>query len=671
MKLVRILARYTLNNVIFGITLMVLIAAYIAIGSGVPSVREFFEMNELEFFDAWPLKLMMFLLCANLVVVTLNRIPLTPPRYGVWCIHSGIIVLIVGTSLYYHLKVEGRTLIPLNHTANVFYDSGERALYVRVLDRELYGMAPLPSLPRFGAYDSQNDPQRLRARDLTGIEHLTPIGLESDSPDDLASWLGVSTPVTLDVVGFYSYADVVEDVIDDPASKDVGVEVDAPGSTMMLTTSDPTASHQFIGDTELDYRNVTESSLSEMQTLAGQFFEVTAELPKQPAQKILTGIGRTEALASGGYSITIESYNPAFPMFGTHEEVQAMTLHIIQKNAGQQREFWRMILRGRSLQTDFKMDPATTPPMVKGNRQKEPIDKDLVLSFRMNDPGALLPTATLEKHVLMTVGAKKLVEIHTSFSQASKEQDLSDGGQIEIAMDSGTQMAAVRRRDHFRVQSHVEQIPAAKQIKDQAESGIKQVAIVRVKCGQSSQDVAIPCNLYAAPDPMTLEPMVPWSMGIVRIPGASAPLQLQLGFTCRPMPAALTLKRFDLVHYSGGVGDNGPYRDFRSTLEVIDPSGERDIAVASLNNPIYFDGGSWIFFQAAYDPDGQSSTIGVGNRPGVYVMFAGCVMIVAGLIYAFYVKPIVIRHMKTAALARAKKPRTADVELSQARTVAL
>jgi len=76
----------TLNSVIFGIALMVLVALYIAIGSGVPSVREAFEMNELQFFSAWPLKLLMSLLVLNLAVVTFTRIPFTPPRYGVWTI---------------------------------------------------------------------------------------------------------------------------------------------------------------------------------------------------------------------------------------------------------------------------------------------------------------------------------------------------------------------------------------------------------------------------------------------------------------------------------------------------------------------------------------------------------------------------------------------------------
>ena len=37
--------------------------------------------------------------------------------------------------------------------------------------------------------------------------------------------------------------------------------------------------------------------------------------------------------------------------------------------------------------------------------------------------------------------------------------------------------------------------------------------------------------------------------------------------------------------------------------------------VAHMNHPIYFGSGSWLFFQAQWDPDGQRWTVlGVGNR---------------------------------------------------------
>ena len=78
--------------------------------------------------------------------------------------------------------------------------------------------------------------------------------------------------------------------------------------------------------------------------------------------------------------------------------------------------------------------------------------------------------------------------------------------------------------------------------------------------------------------------------------------------------------------------------------------------VAHLNNPVYFGGigdSYWTFFQAQWDAEAQRFTVlGVGNRPGVWIMTLGCVMIVLGVLYAFYVKPLIIRRMKEKALAK-------------------
>ena len=128
-----------------------------------------------------------------------------------------------------------------------------------------------------------------------------------------------------------------------------------------------------------------------------------------------------------------------------------------------------------------------------------------------------------------------------------------------------------------------------------------------------------------------------------------------MGSMCLNLPTPLTLKKLDLVHYPGGKGEMGLMRNVSSVMELVDRStGERMPVVASLNEPVYYRNGQWIFFQAGYDPQGAWSLIGVGNRPGVMVMITGCVLIVIGLLYAFYVKPIIIRKMKANALARAK-----------------
>ena len=161
------------NSVIFGIALMAGVALYIALGSGLPRLREFFEMNEMQFFNAWPLKLLMLLLLVNLIVVTWIRIPLTPPRYGVWCVHLGIIILILGTSFYYREKVEGLVRIPVGRSADFFYKTGDRALYARVGGR-LTAPYPLPSLPRFKNYTDptcRRAPALRPARIRPGISH--------------------------------------------------------------------------------------------------------------------------------------------------------------------------------------------------------------------------------------------------------------------------------------------------------------------------------------------------------------------------------------------------------------------------------------------------------------------------------------------------------------------
>ena len=90
------------------------------------------------------------------------------------------------------------------------------------------------------------------------------------------------------------------------------------------------------------------------------------------------------------------------------------------------------------------------------------------------------------------------------------------------------------------------------------------------------------------------------------------------------------------------------------TLVMTDAgSAEQSVATCELNAPIYYDGGKYLFFQAGYDPKGTWSLIGVGNRPGVLIMITGCIMIVSGLLYAFYVKPLIIRNMKARAIEHA------------------
>jgi hypothetical protein len=119
------------SSVRFGIVILAALFVYMSVGSaGIvypvhPNVfhpdawvhaqlRQWrpFEMTEFEWFHWWPFDVMLGLLCANLTVTTLRRIPFRPVNYGVWMIHSGIIVLVVGSVIYFGTKVEGEVPVP-------------------------------------------------------------------------------------------------------------------------------------------------------------------------------------------------------------------------------------------------------------------------------------------------------------------------------------------------------------------------------------------------------------------------------------------------------------------------------------------------------------------------------------------------------------------------------
>lgn len=97
------------SSVWFGIWLLVLLFIYSSIGSAMPWIRQkpFFEMTEFEWFHWWPFDVLVALICLNIAVVTIRRIPLRLVNAGVWMIHAGIIILAIGSVYYFGTKVEG------------------------------------------------------------------------------------------------------------------------------------------------------------------------------------------------------------------------------------------------------------------------------------------------------------------------------------------------------------------------------------------------------------------------------------------------------------------------------------------------------------------------------------------------------------------------------------
>jgi cytochrome c-type biogenesis protein CcsB len=141
--------------------------------------------------------------------------------------------------------------------------------------------------------------------------------------------------------------------------------------------------------------------------------------------------------------------------------------------------------------------------------------------------------------------------------------------------------------------------------------------------------------------------------------------EIELMFSRRrlPLPSVIALERFDLAAHMGGfTGETSTIRDYISVLRFADGKGGWSEPVqVSVNQPVEH-GGLW-YFQAQWDPPDEGgdgvppslglnyTVLGVGSRHGVELQLAGCILACLGMIYAFYVKPVIKRR----ALAQAQE----------------
>ncbi len=124
------------SSIRFGIALLAVLFVYSSLGSaglwapgyGFIQIRQFpaFEMTEFEWFHWWPFDLLILLICINITVATLRRIKFKPVNYGVWMIHGGIIILAIGSVIYFSNKVEGDAPVIRRHVV-IELPSGESA----------------------------------------------------------------------------------------------------------------------------------------------------------------------------------------------------------------------------------------------------------------------------------------------------------------------------------------------------------------------------------------------------------------------------------------------------------------------------------------------------------------------------------------------------------------
>lgn len=122
------------------------------------------EMTETQFYAWWPMRLALVLFVVNMIVTTLRRIEFNFKNMGVLSVHTGIVLIAVGSVFYQRFKQEGDALIAaasdggvVGPAQRIFYDREEVVLYVGQDNPALGGVRfeqrPLERLPRYNNYN--------------------------------------------------------------------------------------------------------------------------------------------------------------------------------------------------------------------------------------------------------------------------------------------------------------------------------------------------------------------------------------------------------------------------------------------------------------------------------------------------------------------------------------
>lgn len=190
------------------------------------------EMSELEYYAWWPMPTMLALFVINLVIATVRRIEFNFKNIGVLTVHSGIVIIALGSVYYNGLKLEGDTLLlagqpdpqsglpKVGPAQFVFYDNTAVALYVdqaRGMEQRV-----LSGVPRYNDYNLDAlGPNTAWARSgrmkpWTVDEEGKPLPdrtLSIDVPNPHPHEGSIDPDIHFRVVGYAAYAEKVTDWI--------------------------------------------------------------------------------------------------------------------------------------------------------------------------------------------------------------------------------------------------------------------------------------------------------------------------------------------------------------------------------------------------------------------------------------------------------------------------
>lgn len=104
------------------------------------------------------------------------------------------------------------------------------------------------------------------------------------------------------------------------------------------------------------------------------------------------------------------------------------------------------------------------------------------------------------------------------------------------------------------------------------------------------------------------------------------------------LPFSMALKRFFVEYYPSQRGTESMPRQYRSTVAVASPTGKEKELRIEVNHPLTF--GGYTFYQYSFGEDalGRYTILHVRALSGMPAVYAGFVLLVAGLVWSLWIK---------------------------------
>ena len=784
------------SSVKLGISLLVILFIYMSIGSaGVvypihPAIwhadawyyeqirqRPWFEMTEFEWFHWWPFNLLIALLCVNMTVTTIRKIPLNAINAGVWMIHTGIIMLCLGSVYYFMTKVEGDSPV------------ARRAVSVAVLDEEggVLDSAALLAMPGNGTtmgvggeqYDvrvqsidpawellsgesagerafsvnlmvERGDGQRFIRQVIAGYPEYTEDLIFSDDPGQpFKRNMKVNGERLFDqtlLVGL-DFAPTDHLYLRNDLSKSWALYLREEGATEWFER--PIEGDFLYNDYVADREWVWNPD--EVGRLDPIDIAITAVSPDDPAPDLAiqaTGflryaVMRDQALPGGPGA----PLNPTAWVQIAAEQMDRSNDYVLRALDPERNSVDGGLMVMRWIEDESELDRLTTPPSLKisipslgievDQPVKAPTGNDIETFTRIGETGYGYRIVSLQNDLVLGSGTVSVAILELStptglyrrwvFDDPSLTRDVLDGAPMGDLSHSGT----ILGDDSIEILYQPGNRSALLTIVAGPEEG--RLRLLNV-VGTSTPEVVdlqvgVPFRLSGGLellvrqyDPRTILSSKPFIVPTsqrnrdakdffsrlrVSVPSGGSQwlryhmypfegpewklrrhvyepttvtlsdgrrIELLFGRRRVPLPTEVSLEKFVLTSHIGDFdGDTSNIRDYTSLLRFRDRPGESwsEAVPVSVNAPVEHQG--YWYFQAQWDPPDEPrfqgdvassglnyTVLGVGNRNGVYIQLLGCVIAVAGMAYAFYVKPVLKQRRRRAIYARAAAKREAS-----------